>query len=180
MFSSHGNKFLQHKFVAVISQKQMTTSLVVCFCDNCLFSWKLVWLITHGLRRLLNAAVLYICMIACTDYSDNFEFYNRPLLFKFRWFFVWIWQVVDISSMSPEKVVRWLPPRCRLVVAGGDGTVAWVLNSLLSNPQVKVSVKLHLVISLLIYILMSISHTTKLIHFTVTVGTCMIVSLSKN
>uniref|UniRef100_A0A2A4JRX5 Diacylglycerol kinase n=1 Tax=Heliothis virescens TaxID=7102 RepID=A0A2A4JRX5_HELVI len=49
-------------------------------------------------------------------------------------------QVVDISSTSPESVVRWLPPRCRVLVAGGDGTVAWVMNSLLSFPQVKAAV----------------------------------------
>ncbi|XP_028161560.1 diacylglycerol kinase epsilon isoform X1 [Ostrinia furnacalis] len=41
-------------------------------------------------------------------------------------------QVVDISTTSPESVVRWLPPRCRILAAGGDGTVAWILNSLLA------------------------------------------------
>ncbi|KAF9424056.1 hypothetical protein HW555_000765 [Spodoptera exigua] len=49
-------------------------------------------------------------------------------------------QVVDISSTSPENVVRWLPPRCRILVAGGDGTVAWVMNSLSSFPHVKAAV----------------------------------------
>ncbi|XP_035433057.1 diacylglycerol kinase epsilon isoform X2 [Spodoptera frugiperda] len=49
-------------------------------------------------------------------------------------------QVVDISSTSPESVVRWLPPRCRILVAGGDGTVAWVMNSLFSFPHVKAAV----------------------------------------
>ncbi|KAJ8728141.1 hypothetical protein PYW08_016526 [Mythimna loreyi] len=49
-------------------------------------------------------------------------------------------QVVDISSTSPESVVRWLPPKCRILVAGGDGTVAWVMNSLFSFPHVKAAV----------------------------------------
>lgn len=52
--------------------------------------------------------------------------------------YVLLTQVVDISVQSPESVVRWLPERCRLLVAGGDGTVAWVLNSLTTAPHVKV------------------------------------------
>ncbi|KAL0893046.1 hypothetical protein ABMA27_014698 [Loxostege sticticalis] len=46
-------------------------------------------------------------------------------------------QVIDISATAPESVVRWLPPRCRVLVAGGDGTVAWVLNALLDAPRVR-------------------------------------------
>ncbi|CAG4979882.1 unnamed protein product [Colias eurytheme] len=46
-------------------------------------------------------------------------------------------QVVDISRCAPESVVRWLPPRCRVLVAGGDGTVAWVLNALHAAPHIK-------------------------------------------
>ncbi|XP_052759413.1 diacylglycerol kinase epsilon [Galleria mellonella] len=49
-------------------------------------------------------------------------------------------QVVDISVMSPESVARWLPDRCRVLAAGGDGTVAWVLNALHSVPHVKAPV----------------------------------------
>lgn len=49
-------------------------------------------------------------------------------------------QVVDISATSPERVVKWLPSRCRVIVAGGDGTVAWVMNSLLSSPHIKAAV----------------------------------------
>ncbi|XP_045771703.1 diacylglycerol kinase epsilon isoform X1 [Maniola jurtina] len=49
-------------------------------------------------------------------------------------------QVIDISATSPERAVRWLPSRCRVLVAGGDGTVAWVLNALHSAPHIKASV----------------------------------------
>ncbi|XP_030020496.2 diacylglycerol kinase epsilon [Manduca sexta] len=49
-------------------------------------------------------------------------------------------QVVDISTNTPETVVRWLPPKCRILVCGGDGTVAWVLNSLATADNVKASV----------------------------------------
>ncbi|XP_059047110.1 diacylglycerol kinase epsilon [Achroia grisella] len=49
-------------------------------------------------------------------------------------------QVVDISVMSPASVVRWLPNRCRVLAAGGDGTVASVLNALQSAPHIKAPV----------------------------------------
>ncbi|KAM3964376.1 diacylglycerol kinase epsilon [Aphomia sociella] len=49
-------------------------------------------------------------------------------------------QVVDISTTAPASVVRWLPERCRVLAAGGDGTVAWVLNTLLSVTHVKAPV----------------------------------------
>ncbi|CAK1547185.1 unnamed protein product [Leptosia nina] len=49
-------------------------------------------------------------------------------------------QVIDISRTAPETVVRWLPPRCRVLVAGGDGTIAWVLNALHTVPHIKASV----------------------------------------
>ncbi|XP_046959945.1 diacylglycerol kinase epsilon [Vanessa cardui] len=49
-------------------------------------------------------------------------------------------QIIDISLMGPEQVIRWLPERCKILVAGGDGTVAWVLNTLYSAPHIKASV----------------------------------------
>ncbi|XP_013169355.1 PREDICTED: diacylglycerol kinase epsilon [Papilio xuthus] len=49
-------------------------------------------------------------------------------------------QVVDISSIAPEKVIKWLPSRCRLLIAGGDGTVAWVLNALQPATHIRASV----------------------------------------
>ncbi|CAG9584645.1 unnamed protein product [Danaus chrysippus] len=49
-------------------------------------------------------------------------------------------QIIDIGSMPPEKAVKWLPERCRIIVAGGDGTVAWVLNTLHTVPHIKASV----------------------------------------
>ncbi|CAH0723419.1 unnamed protein product, partial [Brenthis ino] len=49
-------------------------------------------------------------------------------------------QVIDISANGPERVVKWLPDRCRVLVAGGDGTVAWVLNALHTVPHVTASV----------------------------------------
>ncbi|XP_063533927.1 diacylglycerol kinase epsilon [Cydia strobilella] len=49
-------------------------------------------------------------------------------------------QVVDMAETAPESVVRWMPPRARVLVAGGDGTVAWALNVLHAAPHVKASV----------------------------------------
>lgn len=45
-------------------------------------------------------------------------------------------QVIDLNRCSPEEALEWchlLPPdvTCRVVVAGGDGTVCWVLTSIL-------------------------------------------------
>ncbi|CAH2106415.1 unnamed protein product [Euphydryas editha] len=49
-------------------------------------------------------------------------------------------QIIDVSVVGPEHVVRWLPERCKVLVAGGDGTVAWILNTLHSFPHIKASV----------------------------------------
>uniref|UniRef100_A0A0P4WH02 Diacylglycerol kinase n=1 Tax=Scylla olivacea TaxID=85551 RepID=A0A0P4WH02_SCYOL len=45
-------------------------------------------------------------------------------------------QVIDLNRCPPEEALEWchlLPPdvTCRVVVAGGDGTVCWVLTSIL-------------------------------------------------
>lgn len=42
--------------------------------------------------------------------------------------------------MAPENVVKWLPEHCKVLVAGGDGTVAWILNTLHSFPHIKVNI----------------------------------------
>lgn len=43
-------------------------------------------------------------------------------------------QVVDVARVSPESALRWcnfLPDvQCRVLVAGGDGTVGWVLETI--------------------------------------------------
>ncbi|XP_050667193.1 diacylglycerol kinase epsilon isoform X2 [Leptidea sinapis] len=49
-------------------------------------------------------------------------------------------QVIDVSRTSPESVVKWLPSRCRVLVAGGDGTIAWVLNALHTASHIKAKV----------------------------------------
>ncbi|CAG9133377.1 unnamed protein product [Plutella xylostella] len=49
-------------------------------------------------------------------------------------------QVVDMNATSPESVVRWLPARARALAAGGDGTVAWLLQALSARPTITVPV----------------------------------------
>ncbi|KAK3867884.1 hypothetical protein Pcinc_026681 [Petrolisthes cinctipes] len=44
-------------------------------------------------------------------------------------------QVIDLAEQSPQEALEWchlLPPHvtCRVVVAGGDGTVGWVFNAI--------------------------------------------------
>ena len=50
-------------------------------------------------------------------------------------------QVVDLGDQRPEDGLEWChlvgPERCRVLVAGGDGTVDWVLNAI-ENLQLQV------------------------------------------
>lgn len=43
-------------------------------------------------------------------------------------------QVIELSRRGPEMVIKWLerlrPFQCRIVIAGGDGTVGWILNTI--------------------------------------------------
>lgn len=43
-------------------------------------------------------------------------------------------QVADLSETSPDVVLSWIkrvrPVKINLLVAGGDGTVAWILNTI--------------------------------------------------
>lgn len=44
-------------------------------------------------------------------------------------------QVFELESHGPQEALQWAiyaaPATCRILVAGGDGTVGWVLNTLL-------------------------------------------------
>ena len=50
-------------------------------------------------------------------------------------------QVVDLGDQRPEDGLEWChlvgSERCRVLVAGGDGTVDWVLNAI-ENLQLQV------------------------------------------
>lgn len=43
-------------------------------------------------------------------------------------------QVLDLSERTPEAALKWCvmvaPRMCKILVAGGDGTVAWINNTI--------------------------------------------------
>lgn len=43
-------------------------------------------------------------------------------------------QVIELTRRGPEMVVKWLerlkPFQCRILIAGGDGTVGWIMNTI--------------------------------------------------
>lgn len=43
-------------------------------------------------------------------------------------------QVIELTRRGPEMVIKWLerlkPFQCRILIAGGDGTVGWIMNTI--------------------------------------------------
>lgn len=43
-------------------------------------------------------------------------------------------QVLDLSERTPEAALQWArlvtPRQCKVIAAGGDGTVAWINNTI--------------------------------------------------
>ena len=59
-------------------------------------------------------------------------------------------QVIDLASKSAEEALEWchlLPDVvCRVIVAGGDGTVGWVFNTIRKmNLKVGIFIMLYLI-----------------------------------
>lgn len=52
-------------------------------------------------------------------------------------------QVVEMTSAGPKEALQWVeklsPNPCRILVAGGDGTVGWILNTIF---EMKINVDL--------------------------------------
>lgn len=57
-------------------------------------------------------------------------------------------QVMEMKSGGPKEALRWVaklsPNPCRILVAGGDGTVGWILNTIF---EMKINVDLNISIT---------------------------------
>lgn len=52
-------------------------------------------------------------------------------------------QVTELKSKGPKEALKWVakasPTKCQILVAGGDGTVGWILNTIFEmNIQVTI------------------------------------------
>ncbi|XP_049869271.1 diacylglycerol kinase epsilon [Pectinophora gossypiella] len=145
--TGHGEDGIKRFFCSWCQRIKMSSDTALNNTEQCDFQKYRNIIIPPYCVQTEKGSVTHIKNLPDDDWEPLFVFANRKsgsnrsdeVLSLFRGLLNPI-QVVDLSSTTPESVVRWLPPRCRILAAGGDGTVAWILNSLDTAPNVRAAV----------------------------------------